>query len=82
MTWSIQGRTVVITGANSGIGLATANELAHRGADVILTVRDPEKGRAAADWINTETGRTVTPMILDLASFASIRSFANELVST
>ena len=82
MSWNIEDRTVVITGGNSGIGLATATELARRGADVVVTVRTPERGKATADRIKAETGRTVTPMILDLASFASIRSFAGNLSST
>jgi NAD(P)-dependent dehydrogenase (short-subunit alcohol dehydrogenase family) len=81
VTWSIERRTVVITGGNSGIGLATAAELSRRGADVVLTARDPVRGRAAADQIEAETHRTVTPMVLDLASFASIRSFADELAT-
>jgi NAD(P)-dependent dehydrogenase (short-subunit alcohol dehydrogenase family) len=81
VTWSIEHRTVVITGGNSGIGLATAAELSRRGADVVLTARDPVRGRAAADQIEAETHRTVTPMVLDLASFASIRSFADELAT-
>jgi len=73
---------VVITGGNSGIGLATATELARRGADVVVTVRTPDRGKATADRIEAETGRAVTPMVLDLASFASIRSFADDLAST
>jgi NAD(P)-dependent dehydrogenase (short-subunit alcohol dehydrogenase family) len=81
VTWSIEHRTVVITGGNSGIGLATATELSRRGADVVLTARDPGRGRAAADQIEAETHRTVTPMVLDLSSFASIRSFADELAT-
>jgi len=76
VTWSIEDRTVVITGGNSGIGFATASELARRGADVVLTSRDPTLGRAAADRIGDETGGRVVPMTLDLASFASVRSFA------
>jgi len=81
VTWSIKDRTVVITGGNSGIGFATAQELARRGADVILTVRDPALGQAAAEHIRATTGRTVVPMTLDLASFASIRSFADQLAA-
>jgi NAD(P)-dependent dehydrogenase (short-subunit alcohol dehydrogenase family) len=81
VTWSIEGRTVVITGGNSGIGLATATELARRGADVVLTVRDPEQGRIATDQIRAVTGSVVTPMFLDLASFSSIRSLALALAS-
>ena len=82
MTWNIENRTVVVTGGNSGIGFATANELARRGANVVLTARTPERGSAAADRIKAETGQTVTPMVLELASFDSIRSFAGDLAST
>lgn len=81
MTWSIEDRIVVVTGGNSGIGLATATELARLGGDVVLTARDPIRGRAAADLIESETGRVATPMVLDLSSFASIHSFTDELVA-
>jgi len=72
----------VITGGNSGIGFATATELARRGANVVLTARSPERGGAAAGRIKNETGQIVTPMDLDLASFSSIRMFACDLAST
>ena len=66
------GRTVVVTGASSGLGLVTARELARAGARVVLAVRDPEKGQRVAAGI---PGRTeVRP--LDLASLASVRAFA------
>ncbi|EFL27041.1 short-chain dehydrogenase/reductase family oxidoreductase, partial [Streptomyces himastatinicus ATCC 53653] len=42
------GRTAVVTGANSGLGLATAKALAGAGAHVVLAVRDPERGEAAS----------------------------------
>jgi NAD(P)-dependent dehydrogenase (short-subunit alcohol dehydrogenase family) len=70
----LSGRTVVVTGASSGLGQVTAAELARAGARVVLAVRDVAKGRAAAE---TMTGRTeVRP--LDLANLASIRAFAAE----
>jgi NAD(P)-dependent dehydrogenase (short-subunit alcohol dehydrogenase family) len=66
------GRTVVITGANSGIGLATARELARAGARIILAVRDPARGEKAAATIAGE--REVRQ--LDLSDLASVRAFA------
>jgi len=66
------GRTIVITGANSGIGRAAAAALADKGARVILAVRDQDKGRAAA----AEIGGQVQVRPLDLASLASVRDFA------
>ncbi|KOX33919.1 oxidoreductase [Saccharothrix sp. NRRL B-16348] len=69
------GRTVVVTGANSGIGRVTARVLAARGARVVLAVRDLEKGREAAA---TMTGH-VEVRRLDLADLSSIRAFADDL---
>ena len=63
---------MIVTGANSGIGLETARELARVGAHVVLAVRDQERGRAAADGI---TGSTEVRR-LDLADLASVRAFA------
>lgn len=67
------GRTVVVTGANSGLGLVTARELARAGARVILAVRDTAKGEAAAATMTGE--REVRP--LDLADLASVRAFSD-----
>jgi NAD(P)-dependent dehydrogenase (short-subunit alcohol dehydrogenase family) len=77
-TWSITdipdqtGRSVIVTGANSGIGRAAARALAGAGARVVLAVRDVEKGKAAAAAMPGET----EVRRLDLASLASIRAFA------
>lgn len=72
------GRTVVITGANSGIGRAAAAAFAAKGALVLLAVRDQDKGRAAAATMGTK----VEVRSLDLASLASIRDFASSIDST
>src|SRR3954465_629051 len=67
------GRTVVVTGANSGLGLVTARELARAGAAVTLAVRDEARGEAAAASIEG----TVTVRRLDLADLESVRAFAD-----
>src|SRR4051794_41679021 len=66
------GRTALVTGANSGLGLATAAALATAGAHVVLAVRDPARGEAAAAGLpgSVEVRR------LDLADLASVRAFA------
>jgi NAD(P)-dependent dehydrogenase (short-subunit alcohol dehydrogenase family) len=69
---SQQGYTVVVTGANSGIGLPTARELAEAGARVVLAVRDLAKGAAAAESISGDC----EVRQLDLADLASVRAFA------
>ena len=47
----MEGKTVVVTGANSGLGLATATQVAQAGATVVLAVRDVAKGAAAKESI-------------------------------
>jgi NAD(P)-dependent dehydrogenase (short-subunit alcohol dehydrogenase family) len=68
----LAGKTTIVTGASSGIGLATASALAASGARVVLAVRSTEKGKAAAAAIPgiTEVRE------LDLASLNSVRAFA------
>ena len=68
----LSGRTAVVTGASSGIGLVTARELAGAGARVVLAVRSVEKGRAVAAAI---TGQTEVRR-LDVADLTSVRAFA------
>ena len=67
------GRTAVITGANSGIGLVAARELARAGANVVMAVRNQDKGEQAARSITTGS---VEVRRLDLADLSSVREFA------
>lgn len=73
----MQDKVVLITGGNSGIGLAAARELASVGATVVITARSERKGAAAVDLIRRASGNDRAAVLpLDLASFESIRSFA------
>ncbi|MFE7278204.1 oxidoreductase [Streptomyces sp. NPDC057623] len=69
----LAGRTAVVTGANSGIGLRAADALARAGAHVVFAVRDPERGRAAAATVSGSTD----VRRLDLADLSSVREFAD-----
>lgn len=75
---SLAGRTAIVTGATSGIGLITARELAAHGAHVTLAVRNAEKGEQTAGMIRaTSPGATVEVQPLDVADLTSVRAFAD-----
>lgn len=74
---SFAGRTVVITGANAGLGEVTARELARAGARVILAVRNTEKGKSAAERMAGD----VEVRQLDLQDLGSVRRFADEMAT-
>ncbi|RFU84863.1 SDR family NAD(P)-dependent oxidoreductase [Streptomyces triticagri] len=69
------GRTVIVTGANSGLGAELTRALARSGATVVMACRDLDKARALADAIDGD----IRLRRLDLADLASVRTFADEL---
>jgi NAD(P)-dependent dehydrogenase (short-subunit alcohol dehydrogenase family) len=78
----LAGRVVAITGANSGIGKEAAVTLASSGATVVLACRDATRGQAARAEVRERTGSEGVEVIaLDLADFASIRAFADQLTA-
>ncbi|XP_072513588.1 retinol dehydrogenase 12 [Salminus brasiliensis] len=86
-SWSsdarLDGKTAIVTGANSGIGKETAKDLAKRGARVILACRDMVKAEQAASEIIREVGvSSVVPRKLDLADTKSICEFAELIYNT
>ncbi len=76
----IDGKTSVVTGATSGLGLVTATELARLGSRVVLLVRDADRGRAVGREIAAKTGNTdVTVVEADMGDLDSIRRAADSL---
>jgi NAD(P)-dependent dehydrogenase (short-subunit alcohol dehydrogenase family) len=73
------GRTVLVTGATSGLGLAAAVALAGAGARVLLAARDPERGEAALQQVLRDGGPGVELVELDLADLASVRRAAADV---
>ena len=88
MAWSAadiprqRGRTAVVTGANGGLGLETARQLAAKGAHVVMAVRNQEKTAAAVDEIRASVPDAALELVaLDLASQASVRAAAKQIMA-
>lgn len=88
MGWSradipdLSGKVAVVTGANGGLGLETADALAAKGAHVLMAVRDQDKAAAAVDRIRAATPEARLDLVpLDLASLASVREAADRIAS-
>jgi retinol dehydrogenase-12 len=76
------GKTVLVTGANTGIGLETAAGLAAQGANVVITARDPAKGKAAVEEIRgRHPDAKVDVMQLDLSHLDDVRTFAKDFAA-
>ncbi len=78
----MQGKTVVVTGGNSGIGFETAAALAAMGARVLVTARNADKGRAAVSALAQRSGPEgqVQLVVFDLADLSSVRRGAAEIL--
>ena len=77
----MKGKTVVITGANSGIGKETAKELVRRGARVVMAGRDQNSTEAVIQEINRlKFDGNMVYKNIDLSSFASVKQFAKDII--
>lgn len=81
MAWSVRDKTVLVTGATSGIGHATAVGLARAGAGVIIGARNADRAERARADIRAETGVEVETVIFDLSRLASVAAAADEIAS-
>lgn len=77
----MDGKTCIVTGANSGIGLATAQALAAKGASVVLICRNQDKGEAAVRTIASVTGNTPSLLLADLSDMGQVRRVAGEFLA-
>lgn len=76
---SIQGKICLVTGASSGIGLATSWQLARLGATVVMVARDDDRGMAAKRMVEAKSGNpNIHLMMANLASLAQVRSLAQK----
>ncbi|XP_049586157.1 retinol dehydrogenase 13 [Syngnathus scovelli] len=79
----LDGKTVLVTGANTGIGKETCRELARRGARMVMACRDLSRAERAAEDIRKSTGNgNVVIRHVDLASLHSVRSFAKDFLDS
>jgi retinol dehydrogenase-14 len=82
MAWDVRGKTILVTGATSGIGLEASVELARRGARIVMVGRDPGRTEAAlADVMARSGSREVSHLLCDFSSQAAIRRLAEELLA-
>merc|ERR1712166_571838 len=80
---SVVGKTVIVTGANSGLGFETARVLAQEGAQVVMACRSPDKCKVAIDQIQQANPKAnLKALLLDLSDPNSVRNFAAEFLAS
>ncbi len=80
--WTLEGKTCLVTGATSGIGVETALALAMQGARVVISGRNPERAeRVRADIVRRSGNRNVDVLLADLASLSDVRKLADAFLS-
>lgn len=77
MNGKLQNKTVIVTGANSGMGMATVRALSDMGAKVIMLCRSEKRGTEALEKLSSEKYRDLELILCDLGNYDSIRAFAN-----
>lgn len=75
----LQGKTAIVTGANSGMGMATVRALSDMGARVIMLCRNEKRGREALERLNSEKPRDLDLILCDLGDYDSVRSFVSKV---
>ena len=77
MNGKLQNKTAIVTGANSGMGMATVRALSDMGAKVIMLCRSEKRGTEALEKLSSEKYRDLQLILCDLGNYDSIRAFAN-----
>ena len=79
----LRGRVVVITGATSGLGRATASRLARLGAEIVVVARDPARAQRTCEELREETARrdAAEPVVAEVGDLEAIRRAAAEIVA-
>lgn len=75
----LQGKTAIVTGANSGMGMATVRAFSDMGARVIMLCRSEKRGREALERLNSEKPRDLDLILCDLGDYDSVRSFVSKV---
>ena len=74
---TLNGKTAIVTGANSGMGMATAAALADMGAMVVMLCRNEKRGQEALNKLSEKTDRKLDLMLCDLGDLSSVKAFAD-----